>query len=75
MSSDFVNGFTFDNDLPSTSALNNTSTHPHTSIHDDIVYSDEYADDSDKSHRPEQTNNSDMSHMPELDTRVEMQSV
>ena len=74
MSSDFVNGFTFDNGLPRTSALTNTST-PHTSIQDDVIYSDEYANDSDKSHKPKQTNDSDKSHRPELDTRVEMQSV
>ena len=59
MSSDFVNGFTFDNGMPSTSALTSTSTHPHTSIQDDVVYSDEYANDFDKSHRPERTNDSD----------------
>ena len=72
---DFVNGFTSDNGLPSTSALTSTTAHPHTSIQDDIVYSDEYANDSDKSDRPEQTNDSDKSHRPKLNTRVEMQSI
>ncbi len=75
MSSDFVNGFTSDNGMPSTSALNSTSAHQHTSIQEDVVYSDEYANHFDKSHRPERSNDFDKSHRPELNTRVEMQSV
>ncbi len=45
MPSDFVNGFTSNNGTPSTAALTSTSAHPHASIKDNIVYSDEYAND------------------------------
>ncbi len=73
---DFVTDITSENGLPSTSALSSATTHLHTPMQNDTIYTDIYIDDSDKSYRPDQDNNSEHQlHRPELNTRVDMQSV
>ena len=73
---DFVTDITFENGLPSTSALNSATAHLHTSMQGDTTHTDVCVTDSDKSYRPDKDNNSEhQSHRPELNTRVDMQSV
>ena len=73
---DFVTDITFENGLPSTSALNSATAHLHTSMQDNNTHTNVCATDSDESYRPDKDNNSEhQSHRPELNTRVDMQSV